>query len=81
MKLLLNKCGRYLGRELDLTAYSHSSFIVPVITDSCPNLVKLQIRIKDIDDAIFDNAFKGSKLQVLKMIFEFFHIYHTHKYR
>ncbi|XP_044005775.1 uncharacterized protein LOC122850706 [Aphidius gifuensis] len=69
LKSLLNNCGRYLT-ELDLTAYNHSN-IVPVINESCPNLVKLRIRLEFIDDAMLDNAFTGlSKLKVLKIIFQ-----------
>ncbi|XP_044000831.1 uncharacterized protein LOC122847328 [Aphidius gifuensis] len=71
LKSLLNKCGRYLT-ELDLTAYGHCN-IVPVVNESCPNLVKLRIRIEFIDDAILDNAFTHlSKLKVLKIIFQCF---------
>ncbi|XP_044001657.1 uncharacterized protein LOC122847865 [Aphidius gifuensis] len=71
LKSLLNKCGRYL-RELDLTTYSHCN-IVPVVNESCPNLVELRIRIECMDDAIFDNAFTHLlKLKVLKIIFQCF---------
>ncbi|XP_044005755.1 uncharacterized protein LOC122850687 [Aphidius gifuensis] len=71
LKSLLDKCGRYLT-ELDATAYGHCN-IVPVINESCPNLVKLRIRIKYIEDAILDNAFTSlSKLKVLKIIFQCF---------
>ncbi|XP_044005010.1 uncharacterized protein LOC122850073 [Aphidius gifuensis] len=71
LESLLDKCGRYLT-ELDATAYGHCN-IVPVINKCCPNLVKLRIRIKYIDDAILDNAFTGlSKLKVLKIIFQCF---------
>ncbi|XP_044019451.1 uncharacterized protein LOC122859830 [Aphidius gifuensis] len=77
LKSLLDKCGRYLT-ELDLTAYGHC-IIVPVINESCPNLVKLRIRIEIIDDAILDNAFTGlSKLKVLKIIFQCFIVRHTY---
>ncbi|XP_044001693.1 uncharacterized protein LOC122847900 [Aphidius gifuensis] len=71
LKSLLNKCGRYLTK-LDLTAYNHCN-IVPVINESCPNLVELRIRIEYIDDAILDNAFtRLLKLKVLKIIFQCF---------
>ncbi|XP_044013835.1 uncharacterized protein LOC122856208 [Aphidius gifuensis] len=76
LKSLLNKCGRYLTK-LDLTAYSHFN-IVPVINESCPNLVELQIRIEHIDDAILDNAFtRLLKLKVLKIIFQCFKTHGT----
>ncbi|XP_044016572.1 uncharacterized protein LOC122858021 isoform X1 [Aphidius gifuensis] len=68
LKSLLYKCGRYL-RELDLSVYTRCN-ILPVINEYCPNLIKLRIRIGDIDDAILDNAFSHlSKLKVLKIIF------------
>ncbi|XP_044016748.1 F-box protein SKIP2-like [Aphidius gifuensis] len=68
LKSLLYKCGRYL-RELDMSAYGHCN-IVLVINKHCPNLVKLRIRINNIDNAILDNAFSHlSKLKVLKIIF------------
>ncbi|XP_044014126.1 uncharacterized protein LOC122856515 [Aphidius gifuensis] len=68
LKSLLHKCGRFL-RELDLSVYAHCN-ILPVINEYCPNLVKLRIRINNIDDAILDNAFSHlCKLQVLKIIF------------
>ncbi|XP_044001696.1 uncharacterized protein LOC122847903 [Aphidius gifuensis] len=71
LKSLLNKCGRYLT-ELDLTAYNHFN-IVPVVNESCPNLVELRIRSEYIDDAILDNAFSRLlKLKVLKIIFQCF---------
>ncbi|XP_044017098.1 uncharacterized protein LOC122858338 [Aphidius gifuensis] len=68
LKSLLYKCGHYL-RELDLSVYAHCN-ILPVISEYCQNLVKLRIRINNIDDAILDNAFSQlSKLKVLKIIF------------
>ncbi|XP_044014153.1 F-box/LRR-repeat protein 12-like [Aphidius gifuensis] len=71
LKSLLFKCGRYLTK-LDLAAYSHCN-IVPVINESCPNLLELRIRIEYIDDAILDNAFtRLLKLKVLKIIFQCF---------
>ncbi|XP_044014141.1 uncharacterized protein LOC122856531 [Aphidius gifuensis] len=67
LKSLLYKCGRYLT-ELDLSVYAHCN-ILPVISEYCQNLVKLRIRIGNIDDAILDNAFSHlSKLKVLKII-------------
>ncbi|XP_044006731.1 uncharacterized protein LOC122851524 [Aphidius gifuensis] len=71
LKSLLNKCGGYL-RKLDLTTYSHCN-IVPVISENCPNLVELRLRIKYIDEAALTNAFiRLSKLQVLKIAFQKF---------
>ncbi|XP_044009893.1 F-box/LRR-repeat protein 12-like isoform X2 [Aphidius gifuensis] len=68
LQSLLYKCGRYL-RELDLSVYDHCN-IVPVINEYCPNLEKLQIRIRVYDHVILTNAFTNlSKLKVLKIIF------------
>ncbi|XP_044006090.1 uncharacterized protein LOC122851108 [Aphidius gifuensis] len=69
LKSLLDKCGRYLTK-LDLTAYCHCN-IVPVINNSCPNLVNLRLRFTYIDDVILFNAFtRLSKLEVLTIIFQ-----------
>ncbi|KAF7992970.1 hypothetical protein HCN44_005751 [Aphidius gifuensis] len=46
LKLLLDKCGRYLT-ELDLSAHGYDC-IVPIINKSCPNLVKLRLRFKKL---------------------------------
>ncbi|XP_044002090.1 F-box/LRR-repeat protein 16-like [Aphidius gifuensis] len=70
LSLLLDKCGRYLT-ELDLTAHNHCN-IVPVINESCPNLVKLRLRFKyNIEHKLLVNAFSRlCKLRVLKIIFQ-----------
>ncbi|XP_044006807.1 F-box/LRR-repeat protein fbxl-1-like [Aphidius gifuensis] len=74
LKSLLDKCGFYIT-ELDLTAYGHCN-IVPVINESCPNVVKLRLRFKYIERKVLVNAFSRlSKLKVLKIIFQ--HIYNN----
>ncbi|XP_044006026.1 uncharacterized protein LOC122851042 [Aphidius gifuensis] len=67
LRLLLEKCGRYLT-ELDLSAHGYDD-IVPVVNESCLNLVKLRLRFKNVEPPL--NAFSRlSKLKVLKIIFQ-----------
>ncbi|XP_044004090.1 uncharacterized protein LOC122849454 [Aphidius gifuensis] len=71
LNTLLDKCGCRLTK-LDLTDYCHCN-IVPIINESCPNLVQLRLRFSDVDDAILYNSFSRlSKLQKLTIIFQFF---------
>ncbi|XP_044010431.1 uncharacterized protein LOC122854083 [Aphidius gifuensis] len=70
LRSLLDKCCSYLT-ELDLVAYD-SSNIVPIVNESCPNLVKLRLRLRHpFDNKDFKNAFsRMSKLKILKIIFQ-----------
>ncbi|KAF7995125.1 hypothetical protein HCN44_004597 [Aphidius gifuensis] len=71
LRTLLDKCGHRLTK-LDLTAYCHCN-IVPIINESCPNLVQLRLRFSYVDDAILYNSFSClSKLEKLTIIFQFF---------
>ncbi|XP_044005990.1 uncharacterized protein LOC122851009 [Aphidius gifuensis] len=69
LKSLLDNCGLYLT-ELDLVGYDNSD-IVPFVNKSCPNVVKLRLRFKFIENEELSNAFsRMPKLKILKMIFQ-----------
>ncbi|XP_044019774.1 uncharacterized protein LOC122860150 [Aphidius gifuensis] len=70
LRSFLNNSCNYLT-ELDLVAYDNSN-IVPILNDSCPNLVKLRLRLKyPFDNKDLENAFSGmSKLKILKIIIQ-----------
>ncbi|XP_044010433.1 uncharacterized protein LOC122854086 [Aphidius gifuensis] len=56
LRSLFDKCCSYLT-ELDLVAYDNSN-IVPIVNESCPNLVKLRLRLRHpFDNKDFKNAF------------------------
>ncbi|XP_044001633.1 uncharacterized protein LOC122847841 [Aphidius gifuensis] len=69
LKGLIDQCGRYLT-ELNTIHYDNSD-IVPLIRISCPHLVRLQLRFKNIKSLHFKDAFSYmSKLQILRLIFQ-----------
>lgn len=68
LQSLFDKCGRYLT-DLDLAAYSNSD-IMPIVKESCPNLVKLRLLFWHIKSEHLENAFSHmSQLKILKFIF------------